>query len=391
MRFAIDATTWSNPRGYGRFTREIVRALVRTAPQHTYVLCVDRTVPRSELPEEAEVVDLITSVPPGRAAAHDGRRSMADMWRVSARLARTDPDAFFFPTVYTYVPIVTRRPVVVAIHDAIPERNPALTFVTRRSRWFWNAKVAAARAQADVIVTVSATSRDRLMEHFGLSSNRLAVVSEAPASVFSPRDAEAQGWARHRAGLGSSEPFILYVGGISPHKNLPRLVEAVAQATRGLEPAPIVALAGEVADDVFHTDRAAVERAAEAAGMADRIRFLGFVPDEALAALYTAAALVVLPSLDEGFGLPAIEAMSCGAAVAASRAGSLPEVVGTGGVLFDPLDTPAMSEAIGTALADPLNRELRSRGLARARQFTWDASGTMLAQVLAGAVERGRV
>ena len=319
MRFTIDATTWATLRGYGRFTREIVRAMTRSAPEHHYVVCVDETVERSDLPDAVEIVRLRTAVPPARAAAHDGRRSTADLARVAMQLRRTRPDVFFFPTVYTYVPVPTWKPVVVSIHDAIPERNPTLTFATRRARWFWQGKLALARAQADMIVTVSTASRDGLMACFGMPAARVAVVPEAPAAVFTPRDRAAHQQVRARIGVPATDPMVLYVGGLSPHKNLPRLVEAVARASRDLAMVPLVVLAGDVTGDVFHTDRVSIEAAAARAGISKRICFAGFVPDEELAALYSGADVVVLPSLDEGFGLPAIEAMACGGAVAVEQ------------------------------------------------------------------------
>jgi glycosyltransferase involved in cell wall biosynthesis len=301
---------------------------------------------------------------------------------MSRAMARAELDVLFFPTVYTYVPVATRRPVVVAIHDAIPERHPQLAFASRRARWLWTAKLAAARRQASSIVTGSETSKQNLVGHFGVPASRIAVVPEAPADCFVPRSADDQRRVRVRHGLTPDAPLVLHAGGLSPHKNLPCLVESLAML-RHRSPAPMLALAGGAANDVFHVDRGAIEQAASRAGVEAQVRFLGYVSDEDLAALYSAADVVAMVSLDEGFGLPAIEAMACGTPVVLSRAGSLPEVAGGAALLVDPHDTPAIAEALGSLIDDrALRASLARLGRERAAQFSWRASAERLAHVL---------
>ena len=146
---------------------------------------------------------------------------------------------------------------------------------------------------------------------------------------------------------------MLYVGGLSPHKNLPRLVEAFARSAG--EDVRLV-LTGDV-HDVFHTCVPAIRAAIERHGLGDRVILTGFVPDEDLVFLYGRAYALVQPSLLEGFGLPAVEAMACGTPVISSRAGSLPEVIGEAGVYFDPTDVGSIAAAIGGLLAEPDHRD----------------------------------
>jgi glycosyltransferase involved in cell wall biosynthesis len=168
---------------------------------------------------------------------------------------------------------------------------------------------------------------------------------------------------------------MLYVGGLSPHKNLLRVVEAFAQAA----PADVLlVLAGDL-HDVFHTHVPEIRAAVKQHQVDDRVIMTGFVPDDDLVYLYSRAAALVLPSLVEGFGLPAVEAMACGTPVVASRAGSLPEVVGDAGLYFDPTDIGSMARAIFSILSDHDERAaLARRARERAGLFTWERSARLL-------------
>jgi glycosyltransferase involved in cell wall biosynthesis len=167
-------------------------------------------------------------------------------------------------------------------------------------------------------------------------------------------------------------PFIFYIGGLDRRKNVDTLIKAVALT-------PIdwtLAIAGQVRTDnprIFPNLR----RVASEAGVADRVRFLGVVPEEHKPALYSAADLFVFPSLYEGFGLTPLEAMACGTPVLCSNASSLPEVVGDGGLLFDPTDAAGLARLIAETVASPATRaELRRRGMRRAEHFSWQKVAT---------------
>ncbi len=285
-------------------------------------------------------------------------------------------DQFFFPFVYTYFPVIGGPKVVVANHDVIPERYPAHVFPHWRAALFWKLKVLAARRRADLVLTVSEASKQGLMEEFRIPEDRIQVIPEAANRRFHPVRAERdlQEVEERRRRLGN--PILLYVGGISPHKNLELLLDVLAVLRRqpSYRDCRLV-LVGDYTRDVFYSSYEALRRKTVHLGLTEAVTFTGYVTDSELVYLYNAATVFVLPSLCEGFGLPALEAMACGTPVVASAAGSLPEVVGDAGLLCNLGDPEAFLVAVERVLRDPgLRACLRERGLRRAGEFSWEES-----------------
>ncbi len=367
MRIGVDGGTWSNRRGYGRFLRELLSALSEIDRQNDYLLFLDSAAdPAGPWPARVEPRFVPTKTPVAEAARADGRRSLPDLARMSFAVARERLDVFFFPTVYSYFPLLRPVRTVVGVHDTIAENHPALAFASPRNERFWRWKVRAALWQADLCLTVSQHSKRSIQRVYGLPSHRIAVVPEAPAGIFTP-------------GAGPREEFLLYVGGISPTKNLETLLRAFAAsgATR-------LVLVGDYQDDRFRTCHTELAALAEQLGVSDRVQFAGYVPDPELAELYRRARLFVMPSWDEGFGLPAIEAMACGAPVLVSRGHALEELVGDAGLLADPHSPDDFRRQIDRALADDaLQTDLSQRGSTRAAGFSWrqTAEGVLRALV----------
>jgi glycosyltransferase involved in cell wall biosynthesis len=376
MRIGIDACCWSNRRGFGRFTRELVAHMVAGFPGHEFVLFMDRrTAQDYQFPAGACIQVVDTRRQPTRAAAADSARSPADLWRMSRAVSRQALDVFFFPAVYSFYPLLRRIPTVVTFHDAIPESQPELIFPGLRSRVFWKLKVRLALRQADQILTVSQNARSQIAKAFHYPESAIHVIEEGPNACFQPtNDPETIRCVLRQYHLPSEAALILYVGGISPHKNLQGLLQALARV-RQESPGPWhLVLVGDHTNDSFYGCYEELVALCGQLKMTERVTFTGFVPDEHLVALYNAATMLVLPSFNEGFGLPVVEAMACGVPVAASRRGSLPEVVGSAGVLFDPGDHEEMASVLVRLLDDSaLRQHLRAEGLRRAENFSWKA------------------
>jgi glycosyltransferase involved in cell wall biosynthesis len=287
-------------------------------------------------------------------------------------VSRRGLDVMYFPATYSFFPVWNAGRLVVTMHDTLPLSHPELVFPRLSGRIAWQLKEAAAARWADRIVTVSEASRRAIQQWLGRSDSRIRVITEGPDPIFGPRDLGAgSDSVLSRHGLRPGERYLLYVGGLSPHKNLLRLVEAFG---RSAGPDVRLVLTGDV-HDVFHTCVPAIRSAVERHELDGRVVLTGFVPDEDLVFLYGRAYALVQPSLLEGFGLPAVEAMACGTPVLSSRAGSLPEVIGEAGAYFDATDVASIADAIGALLADPGRRDALARhAIGRAARFTWDAA-----------------
>ncbi|WZO96375.1 glycosyltransferase family 1 protein [Isosphaeraceae bacterium EP7] len=373
MRIGIDGACLSNRRGFGRFARESLKALARAGSRHEFKVFVDRpSIDLVEVPSGFETVPVEVREAPSRAASANGRRGLRDMLAVGRSMARSHLDLAFFPASYSFVPVWNVGKVVVTMHDTLALAHPELVFPTRAGRIAWAIKEHVAVLRADRILTVSDSARRDLIDWFRLPERRVRVVTEGPDDAFHcrPFGAESDAILRKYT-LEPGERFFLYVGGLSPHKNLPRLVEALARA--GRDDARLI-LVGDLGD-VFHTHVPELRAVIERLGLGHRVHLAGFVPDDELAYLYSRAFALVQPSLMEGFGLPPVEAMACGTPVLSSTAGSLPEVVGPAGRFFDPRDIDAIARSMRELLDDPAGRDrLAEVAARRAGKFTWDAS-----------------
>lgn len=276
-------------------------------------------------------------------------------------------------------------PVVVSVHDVSflvhPEYFPKL----RALQLSWT--VARTIRNATRILTVSDFSRDSIVEAYGEDcARKIVVVPNGAGSGFRPISRESAALAV-RTRLHIATPFLFTVGDLQPRKNQIGLIRAFAELVRAYPQFPHhLVLAGK---DTWFSPR--VREAARQSGVADRILFAGFVSDEDLLHLYNACDLFIFPSFYEGFGLPVLEAMACGRAVACSRTSSMPEVADGAGIMFDPYSSSEMVRAMADLLLDA---ELRARmerlGLQRAAHFSWRETAQRTLEVYWEVAERKR-
>jgi glycosyltransferase involved in cell wall biosynthesis len=283
------------------------------------------------------------------------------LWLTCEVLARR-PRVFFSPGFNP--PLACFAPFVFTIHDLIHIDLPEVSTPTKR--FYYRAIVKPACRKAYRVLTVSEHSRSRILAWSGLGAERVVNVGNGVCAPF-----HLEG-PRYQPGF----PYILYVGNCRPHKNLNRLFAAFLALAR---PDLKLVLAGTTARELAGR--------LEEHGISDRVHIEGSPSDDQLAAMYRGAALLVLPSLAEGFGLPALEAMACGTPVAASRIAALLETAENAAVFFDPLDTGDMTRAMSIALEDAnLRARLIASGLQHAQSSSWDQ---VAARVLAVLVEAG--
>jgi glycosyltransferase involved in cell wall biosynthesis len=375
MRIGVDAVCWWSRRGFGRFTRELLKVMFDQPGGHRFCLFVDRPPEPEMLHPHVDIIQVNPSRPVTEAAVASGSRSLRDVWAFTRAASRERMDVMFFPAVYSWFPMRPGVPMVVTLHDAIAEHFPELIFPDRKGRIMWNMKMRLARWQASRFMTVSASAKNEIVEHLGIRADHIDVVSEAADGRFYPViDANALAAARQRAKLPAAGRFIIYVGGLAPHKNIAGLVKGFANAiARGGMEDVHLALVGDPEGDGFYSNyRQLLEQTEAIPQLQGRVHFTGYVPDQDLVSLYSDALAATLPSFSEGFGLPAIEAMACGTPVLATTAGSVREVVGDAGLFFDPRDSTQIADAIyRIATERDTLASLRKKALERAAQFTW--------------------
>jgi glycosyltransferase involved in cell wall biosynthesis len=384
MRVGIDATCWQNTRGYGRHARGLLSTLVRTDKTNQYVFLIDFEEHTRTLPEEAEIRLVRNSLPTAVATSANGHRSIFDVWKMSRALSAREFDLLLFPTVYSYVPIYSPAKKIVMIHDVIAETYPDLTVPKRAARFFWNTKIALGRWQADAIVTVSDYSRQGILKHFKTAPERVFVVGEASDAVFCVLHNPEPTRHLNSLGLLGNGRSIVYVGGFGPHKNLQALVAVFAKFCYKPEFLDVrLVMVGEYKNEVFHSYFGTIKKQVETAGLRDRVIFTGYLPDDELVILLNLSTVLVLPSLLEGFGLPAIEAAACGCPVIATRESPVPTLLGAGGIYIDPTKPDDLELALTRVLESAiLRQQMRTAGLAAAGRLTWDAAAQQMIKVM---------
>lgn len=378
MHVGIDASSWDNERGFGRFTRSLVAALAQRDSGIRYTLLFDTPTDRPVPPNVAvQVVGAGRSM--AAASSGTGARGGRDMLTQSWAAARLGCDVFFFPAVYSYYPILSRVPKVICFHDTIPERFPDLIFPTARNFRLWQAKIWLAKMQATRVMTVSETSATDISAMLRVRRDRIDVVTEGAEAVFRPiPDLARRAAARAAYGITAGVPLLVYVGGFNRHKNVLRLIEAMPAIVAACPDAHL-AIVGRTTGERFWDNIDELKAGASRdARTSERIVFTGEISDEEMAELLNAAQALVMPSLWEGFGLPALEAMSCGVPVLASDRGSLPEVVGDAGLFFDPEDTSELAAQAVALLTTPgVQADLAAKALARTAVFGWDKAAEL--------------
>jgi glycosyltransferase involved in cell wall biosynthesis len=251
---------------------------------------------------------------------------------------------------------------VVTIHDVVPLDHPEWLNPRFAALHRWLIPRIARRAAH--VITISEFTRRRILEHTGVPPEKVSVIYNGVDSRFTPQSEEDIDRMIRELDL-PSRSYVLTLGSIEPRKNLPRLLEAWARLLPRIPDETWLVVSGLPGRSQVY-DRVRIKQ------VPDRVRFIGYAPDHCLPALYSGARAFAYLSLYEGFGLPLLEAMACGAPVITGNATSLPEVVGDAGILADPEDVQEISAALERILVDnDLRQRLSARGLARSKNYSW--------------------
>lgn len=393
MRILIDlqgAQTESRFRGIGRYSLSIAQAIARNAGRHEVWLALSGAFPDS-------LDDLRTAfaglVPPERIRVFDVPRPVAEhettnRWRARAAehvrahfLAEMQADVVLVTSLFEgYVDDAVTRidkgvpgvRTAAILYDLIPYLKPEVYLPTTLLRQYYDRKIDSLR-NADLLLSISAYSRAEAVATLGLDADRVVNISTAVDGRFQRMQYPDELTRALRERLHIRRDILMYApGGFDHRKNFDGLIQAYAQLPAQYRAAYQLVIVSKI----NRGDQANLQALAAQAGLRDdELVLTGYVSDDELVMLYNMAALFVFPSLHEGFGLPVLEAMSCGAPVLGANATSVPEVIGCDEALFDPAVPAQIAAKIEQAMADDaLRARLREHGLAQARTFSWDRS-----------------
>lgn len=391
MRIAVDlqgAQSGSRFRGIGRYTVSFTKSLIKNSGSHEIILILNGLFGDTIEPLRAEFGKLLPQenirvwTAPGHFRACETgnapRREVAQRLR-EAFIASLKPDlvhicspfeGFLDDAAVSIGLFDERTPVSVTIHDLIPlihKETYLYSNLENQSHYFNQLQFI---SQASVILAVSQSTAHEISTYTNISPSRIAVTYEGIDEIFQPLRATSGLRSEMAHQFGIHKPFLMYTGGGDPRKNLARLLRAYSMLPLSVRRKYQLVFVGKLADSEIREIRGN----AKALGMPLRdLIFTGHVSDEQLVRLYNQCELFVFPSWHEGFGLPVLEAMACGAVVITSHATSLSEIVEREDMLFDPFDVESMAQTLERGLTDDAFRvQARAYGLQRARQFSWD-------------------
>lgn len=348
----IDArTATAHFPGIGRYVVNLVQGLLRVVPTLPITLVQSPvSIEPSNLPDLPRISCPVSPF------------SASQQWVVPRLLRQGHVNLYHSP--YYLMPYRPGLPTVVTFYDVIPLVYPK--YFHPFQRLLFRGTHLLASMAATRIIAISEATRADLIRHIRIRPEKIVVIPLGVDSHFHPRRREEIIQIRQKYGL--PEKYLLYLGSNKPHKNLERLVDAYQQIGDPFRSKVKLVIAG-----LWDRRYDGAKKMANAAGVKDRVQFVGRIEEADLPALYSGAMLFVFPSLREGFGLPVLEAMACGTTVVCSNRSGLSEVAGGAALLINPEDTHHLAEGIDRVLRDEdLRHELTERGLKRAKLFTWE-------------------
>ncbi|MFZ6818650.1 glycosyltransferase [Undibacterium sp. Ji22W] len=407
MRLLIDLqacqSSGSKTRGIGRYSMALAKAMVRQGAEHDIHLLLNAAFPVAvqEIREIFAELLPIENIHLWHGLTPSSELEAQNSWRLRANefireqaIRELAPDIVHISSLFeglsddavTSVASTDKQaaPVAITLYDLIPLINARPYLENEQVRAWYYRKVQALK-RADLLLAISESSRQEGLDYLYLPESRVVNISSAVDERFYVAEWPASALQELKLRYGLTHRFVMYTGGIDLRKNIEGLIEAYANLSSDIR----AQLQLAIVCSVHENDRIRLQKLAKTFGLEDdELVMTGFVPDDDLPKLYHACELFVFPSWHEGFGLPALEAMACGAPVIAANTSSLPEVVGCDEALFDPRDIAKMTAKMEEVLLDQKMRQrLVMHGVEQAKKFSWDASARRALIALTALVE----
>ena len=366
MRIGIDIRSLQNDsqnRGIGAYTRCLIKSLLSANGQNEYVFFAFKNKPLPEFLKEeifrnVEILQVIPQVKYIRIlSAHI-------IFPYIIAKERLD----IFHSLENMVPVFSQTKKLITVHDFIYNDYKVYNKENGLYKNIYFYLRDKTLKYADKIIAVSEYTKKKVMELMGIKKERIEVIYEAASEIFRPID-NSELFLKVREKYHLKSDFILYVGALLQHKNIDGLIRVFEQVS--LKDVNLVIVGPKVKDNMRYLK--SINTLMEQLRIKDRVYILGYIPQEDLLALYNMAKIFISLSFYEGFGLPVLEAMSCGKPVIASQNTSMQELVGSNGILVDPYNIEEIIIAIENLLSDEKLRILLSKkGLQRSGEFSWD-------------------
>jgi len=382
MKIAIDISPLATPKrtGIENFTFNFCKNLSKVDKENEYILFANSYGHFQSLKEAIEGIGIKESRNISTQISRVPRTILELMWKYIhipsvEHLVHEKIDVFHIMGAGAINPLLRTVKLVATIYDLIPIKFP--DFFDEKTRRHFNCYFNNVIPKADVVIAISNSTKEDILEYFDIPGNKVEVVAPGFDSELYRQMQDKSMIDKIKAKYGIDKNYILFVGTLEPRKNLQKLIKAYSILPEYLKSDYLLVVCGK--KGLFFEE---LFRAVKELKLEEKVIFTGYVPDEDLPFLMNGAEVFVYPSLYEGFGLPPLEAMACGTPVISSKVSSLPEVVNDAGILINPNDVEELSDALLRVLSNnELRAQLSEKGLKQASKFSWKKTAMKIVEI----------